>query len=68
MSMNLKKDIVIPAGTIFESAPEKREYWSRHAEYIFDIGPDNCGTVTVPVEPNDPYFSEWFESEDDRRY
>lgn len=59
MKVKLLKDILIPAGTIFEQAPTTVRYSSPHAEYIIGFGDDSCGSLIVPIEPES---EEWFES------
>ena len=58
MRAKLLKDIIIPAGTIFEPAPKVVQYHSPHAEHLVGLGADSCGSLVVPIEEES---SEWFE-------
>lgn len=60
MNRKLKKDIVIPAGTEFSAAPKLTRRHSEHLETIIAIGPDNCGSLVIPVE-DDEHFRELFD-------
>lgn len=56
----LKKDIIIPAGTVFGPAPTITTRSHGHIEHIFGLTLDTSGSVTYCID-NDPYLSEWFE-------
>jgi hypothetical protein len=58
MRARLLKDIVIPAGTIFEPAPKKTRYMSPHAEHLVAFGNDSCGSMIAPIDEDS---AEWFE-------
>jgi hypothetical protein len=58
----LKKDIVIPAGTIFTERFGKREYGKGCYESSpFGLTKDTSGDVFYGIEEYDPDSQEWFE-------
>ena len=58
----LKKDIIIPAGTIFTERFGKREYGTNCYESpAFGLTKNTSGDVFYGIEPNDPEIQEWFE-------
>ena len=58
----LKKDIIIPAGTIFTERFGKREYGANCYESpAFSLTKNTSGDVFYDIEPNDPEMQEWFE-------
>lgn len=61
----LKKDIIIPAGTRFSSAPTKTERAGPgHIESEFGLSPNSYGTVYYSLDPRSKDdLSEWFEEE-----
>lgn len=57
----LLKDIVIPAGTVFRSAPQKTERDSSFGEAVIGLTNDSFGTVTYSIEGDDEEkLKEWF--------
>ncbi len=59
----LKKDIVIPAGTVFECIDgRKSEYVSGNYEASIGLSKDTSGGLIYGVELNDPACAEWFEA------
>ncbi len=60
--MVLKKDIVIPAGTVFECVDgSRREFISGNYEATIGLSKDTSGGLVYGVEPQDPACAEWFE-------
>lgn len=60
--VKLKKDIVIKAGTIFESAPVETVRGRDHVSHIVGFGRDSFGEFAVCVDPHDdPKITKWFE-------
>ncbi|MDD4906314.1 MAG: hypothetical protein PHD39_09185 [Methylobacter tundripaludum] len=58
----LKKDIVIPVGTVFTERFGKREYGENcYESEAFGLTKDTSGDVFYGIEPGDPEMSEWFE-------
>jgi hypothetical protein len=58
----LKKDIIIPAGSIFTTAPRRTDRCDGH--YIFDIGltKDTCGSFIYYIDKGDEEeLSDYFE-------
>ncbi|HCY85922.1 MAG TPA: hypothetical protein DHV36_12375 [Desulfobacteraceae bacterium] len=56
----LKKDIVIPAGTILGTAPAKTiRHGGDHFECTVGLTDDSFGSFTYCVD--DPALSDWFE-------
>lgn len=59
--MVLKKDIVIPAGTVFSRAPVKTErVGDQHFSHIIGLTNDSSGDLTYFIDPDDPALDEWF--------
>lgn len=58
--VRLKKDIVIPAGTVFETGPNSRDYGGNNFDHLIAIGKDNTATLTVYFE-SDEETAEWIE-------
>lgn len=66
MKLVLKKDIVIPAGTEFDSvgvAVKTVRTPGMHVRHTIGFGPNTFGELMVGHEIGDPGFDEWFESE-----
>lgn len=60
MQKRLKKDIVIPAGTILNRAPTKTErVGDDHFDCVVGLTDDSTGFFTYCVD--DPALSDWFE-------
>jgi hypothetical protein len=58
----LKKDLTIPAGTVFECVDGMtRRFASGNYEATIGLSRDSSGSFTYGVEPNDPACMEWFE-------
>ncbi len=63
MKKRLKKDIVIPAGTILGTAPTvTRRHGSDHFDCTVGLTDDSCGFFTYCVD--DPKLDEFFEEVD----
>ena len=65
MNLRLKKDIVIPAGTIFDDnvAIKTARMPNSHVEHILGFGANATGHLVVGHEIGDTEFDEWFECE-----
>ena len=63
MNYQLKRDLVIPAGTIFSPAPIKTERaGTGHIEAIFGLSPNTVGTVEYSLDPTSTdNLDDWFE-------
>jgi len=62
MKMKLKKDIVIPAGTVFENCDGcSVRYGEENYETIIGLTKDSYGTLVYCMEPMDKKLPEWFE-------
>lgn len=60
MQKRLKKDIVIPVGTILHKAPAKTErYGNDHFSCTVGLTDDSCGFLEYCLD--DPALSDWFE-------
>ena len=58
----LKKDLVIPAGTVFESCDGlTRRHVSGNFEATIGLSKDSSGSFVCCLEPRDAGLSEWFE-------
>ena len=57
----LKKDIIIPAGTIFKPASQKTErFGNTHFEHTIGLTSDTYGVLTYCIDNNE--LDEWFET------
>lgn len=59
MNILVKKDIIIPAGTILKSAPIRTVRHGFHGEHVLGFGPDGTGFFTIDEESaqlNPDYF------------
>jgi len=64
--VKLKKDLVIPAGTIFSQAPTKTTRDDSFGEAVIGLTPDTFGTVTYEIWGDDKErVAEWFELVED---
>lgn len=61
MQYRLKKDLVIPAGKVFVTAPKMTRRYAPHVCYILPVGDDCVAEIVVPVEPDNPDFADLFE-------
>ena len=61
MKKRLLKDIVIPAGTIFDEAPVRIEYHEYSYAQTIGLTKDSHGDFIYCFDPNDPEIGEWFE-------
>jgi len=61
MSKRLKKDIVIPAGTIFKEAPLQIQYMEGCYTYSLGLTKDSHGDIIYCVDEADSDLLEWFE-------
>jgi len=58
----LKKDIVIPAGTVFTRAPmETKRYGNGHFEAGIGLSADSSGNIVYCIDDMGEEFKEWFE-------
>lgn len=58
--IRLKKDIVIPAGTILTPGPVSRSYGGGNFEHLIPMGKDHTATLTVYFE-TDPETADYLE-------
>lgn len=58
--VRLKKDIVIPAGTILGPAPLRTSRSAGHFDHLIAMGRDNTAVLTVFLE-RDAETAEWLE-------
>mgnify|MGYP001592520625 FL=1 len=61
MQVRLKRDIVIPAGTILDDAPRRLEMCRGHVEHILGLTKDTSGSLLYFVDPDDAALADWFE-------
>lgn len=62
----LKKDIVIPAGTVFHPASCKTvRFQDGHAVACIGLTKDSTGDLNYFVDPDDEELKEWFEEKSD---
>lgn len=61
MKARLKRDIVIPAETIFDDAPRRMEMQPGHVEYILGLTKDSAGMLLYFLDPDDEALTDWFE-------
>ena len=62
MRIRLKKDIVIAAGTVMDTAPIKTERFGRdHVETVIGLTSDNTAVFTLCADITDPGMDEWME-------
>ena len=59
-TVRLKRDIIIPAGTILKPAPLRTSRSDGHFEHLIAIGKDNTATLTVFLQ-RDAETAEWLE-------
>jgi len=59
----LLKDIVIPAGTIFEEAPLKSVRSEGHIGTVIGLTKDSFGDLTYYFDKDDPELDKWFGEE-----
>ena len=59
MSARLKKDIIIPAGTIFKKAPTKTERQGNHIDTLFEFNKDSIGFFTCCLDDD---LGDYFET------
>lgn len=58
----LKKDLIIPAGTVFECVDgTTRRFASGNFEAVIGLSRDSSGSLVYGIEPGDPKCMEWFE-------
>ena len=64
--MRLKRDIVIPAGTILDAAPRRVEYSADHYDYLIGLTNDTAGVFRYCIDfHDDPSLADWFETVED---
>ena len=62
MKMRLKKDLVIPAGTMFGEAPTRTHHvGDGHIDHVFGLSDNTHGTVTYCLGDDPDQMGEWFE-------
>lgn len=61
MRARLKRDIVIPAGTIFDDAPRRIDMAQGHIEHVLGLTKDSAGSLCYFLDPDDETLAEWFE-------
>ena len=61
MKARLKRDIIIPAGTIFDDAPRRVYLALGHVEHILGLTNDSAGSLAYFLDPDDAALAEWFE-------
>jgi len=62
LKKRLLKDIVIPAGTVFDEAPMRIEHFeSGHYHCTVGLTNDTSGDFTYHIDPLDSDIDEWFE-------
>ena len=61
MKKRLLKDMVIPAGTIFDEAAHKVEHHEGNYEAIIGLTDNSHGHVIYDIDPDDKYLDGWFE-------
>lgn len=62
----LLKDMVIPAGTVFECCDGvTRRFASGNYEATIGLSKDSSGSVVYGFEPNDAALADWFRPEGD---
>jgi hypothetical protein len=60
--LRLKKDLVIPAGTVFNTASVYTErYGEGHVQAVFGLSPNTSGDITYDVSGDIAELEEWFE-------
>ena len=60
--VRLKKDIVIPAGTVFDNVDESSvEYGEDNYEHTLGLTKDSCGSLVYGVDLSESALKEWFE-------
>jgi len=63
MKKVLLQDIVIPAGTVFDTAPDKTTRAEGHFSHVIGLTNDTSGDLTYYIDPDDPEMKEWFGEE-----
>lgn len=61
MTMRLKKDIVIPAGTMFTEAPLQIRYEEGCYSHTVGLTKNSSGDLVYCMDPMDKDLEEWFE-------
>lgn len=60
----LLRDIVIPAGTVFDDAPTQTVRTPGvYGEAIIGLTNDTCGSITYECGAGDPELAAWFSDE-----
>lgn len=60
----LQRDLVIPAGTVFENCDGvTRRFASGNFEATIGLSKDSSGSVVYGFEPNDATLRDWFKAE-----
>ena len=60
--VRLKKDVVIPAGTVFDNVEGMHvEYGPDNFEHTFGLTKDSVGSLVYGLDFLDPALEEWFE-------
>lgn len=57
----LKKDLVIPAGSVFRERHGETQYGADCYQNTFGLTHDTAGWITYGIDPQDTDIFEWFE-------
>lgn len=57
----LKKEIVIPAGTIFKEKVGVTTYYKHNYVTLIGLTKDSSGDLIYGIDPDDIVLDEWFE-------
>ncbi len=59
----LKRDLVIPAGTLFGPAPTATRRYAPYIGHYLPLGQDGVFEVVTPLDLDNPDFADFFEEE-----
>jgi hypothetical protein len=57
----LRKNVVIPKGSVFMRAPKRIENYESMFEHIIGLTDHTSGSILYGIDEDDPKISEWFE-------
>lgn len=65
LTLTLKKDIVIPSGTVFNTAPSiTKRYGDGHVQALISLSDDTCGEFNYCLtDLDEDIFDEYFRKE-----
>jgi hypothetical protein len=63
VAFQLKKDLVIPAGTVFDTAPIRTTRVGLHVGTSVELDANNTAHLTLPME--DKLVGQWFDEVED---